>query len=213
MTSRDLAKALGRGVALLAVSPLLISYRFRSALLGADRALFGSSQLLSLVPGLTGQYLRRAFLSRVLQHCSGTAAIEFGAIFSQVGARIDENVYVGPYCHIGLAHLERNVLLAPGVHVPSGPNRHGISDTLTPIRDQPGTLRIVTVGEGTWVGSGAVLLADVGCHTVVAAGAVVTKPIPDLVIAAGVPARVVRSRLSATNPDSGALETPDAAEG
>jgi len=39
-----------------------------------------------------------------------------------------------------------------------------------------------------------VVLADVGRDTVVAAGAVVTHPIPDGVIAAGVPARIVRQR-------------------
>jgi acetyltransferase-like isoleucine patch superfamily enzyme len=37
-------------------------------------------------------------------------------------------------------------------------------------------------------------MADVGCGTVVGAGAVVVKPLPDEVIAAGVPARVIRSR-------------------
>ena len=31
---------------------------------GRDRAVQSSTQLLALVPGLTGQYLRRAFLSR-----------------------------------------------------------------------------------------------------------------------------------------------------
>jgi len=35
----------------------------------------------------------------------------------------------------------------------------------------------------------------VGRHSVIGAGSVVTKPIPDWVIAAGVPARVIRSRL------------------
>jgi acetyltransferase-like isoleucine patch superfamily enzyme len=37
-------------------------------------------------------------------------------------------------------------------------------------------------------------MADVGRHSVVGAGSVVTKPIPDGVVAAGVPARVIRQR-------------------
>ncbi len=53
---------------------------------------------------------------------------------------------------------------------------------------------MVRVGEGTWVGNGVVLMADVGRHAIVAAGAVVTKPLPDFCIAAGVPARVIRMR-------------------
>jgi acetyltransferase-like isoleucine patch superfamily enzyme len=40
-------------------------------------------------------------------------------------------------------------------------------------------------------------MADVGRGTVVGAGAVVVKPVPDEVIAAGVPARVIRPRRGA----------------
>jgi acetyltransferase-like isoleucine patch superfamily enzyme len=114
-------------------------------------------------------------------------------VFSQAGARIDENVYVGPRCHLGLVHLERDVLVAAGVHIPSGPHTHGTNPSL-PIRQQPGRRQLVRVGAGSWIGSNAVVLADVGRNTIVAAGAVVTEPVPDCVIAAGVPARIVRRR-------------------
>jgi acetyltransferase-like isoleucine patch superfamily enzyme len=125
--------------------------------------------------------------------CAASAAIEFGTLFSQVDARIDEHVYVGPRCHLGHVHLERGVLLASGVHVPSGPYTHGM-DPSAPIHDQPGSLRPVRIGAGSWIGSNAVVLADVGCDTIVGAGAVVTRPLPDRVIAAGVPATVVKRR-------------------
>ena len=191
---REWAKAAARAAATLAILPQLASFRVRAALMGANRALIGSSQLLSLVPGLPGQYLRRAFLARVLEGgCSTSAAIEFGTLFSQVGARIDERVYIGPRCHLGHVHLERDVLLAAGVHVPSGPYTHG-TELAEPIQDQPGTLRVVRIGAGSWIGSNAVVLADVGRETIVGAGAVVTHPLPDRVIAAGVPARIVKRR-------------------
>jgi virginiamycin A acetyltransferase len=191
---REWAKAVARAAATLAILPQLASFRIRAALMGANRALIGSSQLLSLVPGLPGQYLRRAFLARVLEGgCSTSAAIEFGTLFSQVGAKIDERVYIGPRCHLGHVHLERDVLLAAGVHVPSGPYTHG-TELSEPIQDQPGTLRVVRIGAGSWIGSNAVVLADVGRETIVGAGAVVTHPLPDRVIAAGVPARIVKRR-------------------
>jgi virginiamycin A acetyltransferase len=63
-----------------------------------------------------------------------------------------------------------------------------------PIHDQPGSLRRVRIGAGSWIGSNAVVLADVGRDTIVGAGAVVTRPLPDRVIAAGVPATVVKRR-------------------
>lgn len=187
-------KAAARAVATIAILPQLASFKIRAALIGDNRALVGSSQMLSLVPGLAGQYLRRAFLARVLRGgCASSAAIEFGTLFSQIDARIDENVYIGPRCHLGHVHLERDVLLAAGVHVPSGPHTHGM-DVSAPMHDQPGSLRVVRIGAGSWIGSNAVVLADVGQHTIVGAGAVVTHPLPDHVIAAGVPARVVKRR-------------------
>ena len=187
-------KRVARIAATVCVVPALVSFAIRAALLGRDRALQGSSQALSLVPGIAGQYLRRAFFCRVLDECHASVTIEFGTLLSRAGARLGEQVYVGPHCHLGLVHLERDVLIAAGVHVPSGPDTHGIGSLDRPIREQPGSLRMVRIGAGSWIGSGAVVMADVGRDSVVAAGAVVTEALPDRIIAAGVPARVVRQR-------------------
>ena len=163
-------------------------------LLGPDRALEGSSEWLSMLPGVGGQYLRRAFLAWTLAECHPSAVIGFGVLFSRAGARIGPNVYIGPRCHIGLAHIERDALLAAGVHVTSGTQTHGTDDPSRPIREQTGELTLVRIGEGAWIGSAAVVMADVGRETVVGAGAVVAKPLPERVVAAGVPARVLRTR-------------------
>ena len=188
-------KTAARAAATLLALPALISFAIRSRVLGPNRALLGSTQALSLIPGVVGQYVRNAFLRRVLAHCAPSAAIEFGTIFSNVGARIDDNVYIGPMCHIGFAHLEHDVLLGAAVHIPSGPDTHGIDDIDVPIREQTGQLQLVTIGAGSWIAGAAVVMADVGRNSVVAAGAVVTRPLEAAVIAAGVPAKVVRSRL------------------
>ena len=193
---RELAKSFALAAATLTVTPALLSFRIRRALLGADRAIEGSSQVLGLIPGMLGDYLRRAFYVRALAHCSRSATVQFGTLFSQAEARLDDNVYVGPRCHLGLVHLERDVLLGAGVHVPSGGATHGIEDLERPIREQPGARTLVRIGEGTWVGSAAIVMADVGRHCVIGAGSVVTQAIPDYSIAAGVPARVIRSRRS-----------------
>jgi acetyltransferase-like isoleucine patch superfamily enzyme len=191
---REVVKAAARGLALLLAMPSLLSFWVRARLLGRDRALEGSCEALSLLPGLLGQYVRRAFLGRVLARCHSSACIGFGVLFSKAGTRLDENVYLGPRCQIGLAHIERDALLAAGVHVTSGARTHGFADLDTPIRDQAGEPTMVRIGAGAWIGSNAVVMADVGRNTVVGAGAVVTKPLPDGVIAAGVPARVLRRR-------------------
>jgi acetyltransferase-like isoleucine patch superfamily enzyme len=103
-------------------------------------------------------------------------------------------VYIGPFCAIGHVHFEHDVLVAPAVQIPSGRLTHGISDPSTPVREQAGARHGVRIGAGAWIGGAAVVMADVGRDTVVGAGAVVTRPLPDRVIAAGVPARVLRQR-------------------
>jgi maltose O-acetyltransferase len=52
----------------------------------------------------------------------------------------------------------------------------------------------VTIGSDVWVGGGAIILpgVTVGPRTVIGAGSVVTKDIPEGVFAAGNPARVIR---------------------
>jgi virginiamycin A acetyltransferase len=191
---REAVKQLVRLLALVAVTPQLISFAVRARIIGRDRALEGSTQTLALIPGLVGQYLRRAFLAHTIASCHETAAISFGTVFSQAGARIDANVYVGAHCFLGLVHIERDVLIGSAVHVPSGRHTHGTADRSTPIREQEGERTLVRIGEGAWIGSAAIVMADVGRHSVVGAGSVVTKPIPDGVVAAGAPARIIRQR-------------------
>ena len=194
MSARTMIKQVARTIATVAVIPSLISFRVRTLLVGRDRAFEGSTQMLALVPGLIGQYVRRAFLARVLRGCHSSAVIGFGTVFSHAGAWIGPNVYIGPHCDLGLVEIEHDALIAAGVHIPSGPYTHGTADLLTPIRDQLGTPRLVRIGAGAWIGNNAVVMADVGRDAIVGAGAVVTKPIPDRAIAVGVPARVVRLR-------------------
>src|ERR1051325_8952928 len=105
MTPRELLKSLVFWAATICVAPALISYHLRALVLGRDRALEGSTQALALVPGILGQYMRRAFLVRVLAACDRSVTVEFGTIFSRAGARLDAGAYIGPRCHLGLVHV------------------------------------------------------------------------------------------------------------
>ena len=197
----ELFKAFARGVALVVVSPLLLWYGVMRRVGQPDRVLEGCSQLLAIVPGMPGQYVRRAFLSYALAECANTAVVGFGTVFSSTQATLGRGSYVGPYCTIGLAHIGSEALIAAGVHIPSGPRTHG-TDPAHPIRDQPRDERAVRIGDGAWIGNNAVIMADVGSGSIVGAGAVVTHPLPPGVVAAGVPARVIRPR------DAARDETP-----
>jgi virginiamycin A acetyltransferase len=178
----------------LFVLPVLVKYHVLKRLLDSPQAIDSCSQSLAHWPGLFGRYLRVAFFHWILAKCDRTALIGYGTLFSQIGAILEEHVYVGPRCHLGLVHLEKDVLLGAGVHIPSGGQTHFFDDPNVPIRDQGGERSIVRIGAGAWIGSAAVILADVGAGTIVGAGSVVTKPLPSNVIAAGVPAKILRQR-------------------
>jgi acetyltransferase-like isoleucine patch superfamily enzyme len=197
VNARQLLKAIARLGANVAALPFLLIHALKVPVMGKDRALEGSTQCLSLLPGLCGQYLRRAFLGWTIAECHPSASIGFGTIFSKTATRIGENVYVGPFCSLGSVTIERDALIATGVHLLSGARMHGTSDPTRPIREQPGEFVHITVGVGCWIGAGAIVMADVGRDSIIGAGAVVTKAIPENVVAVGVPAKVIGNRQDA----------------
>jgi acetyltransferase-like isoleucine patch superfamily enzyme len=194
---KSFLKSVARGVSFLAVTPLIVSHLLASRIASADGSIESHSQLLALVPGGVGNYLRVAFYRVAIEYCDASATICFGSLLSKVGARIEKNVYVGPRCMLGLVTLEQDVLLGPAVQIPSGPMTHGIQRLDTPIRTQPGSQRRLTIGRDSWIGAAAIVLSDVEEQSIVGSGAIVVRPIPRCVIAAGNPARVIRAR---TNP-------------
>ena len=181
-------------VAALIVLPAWFVYRLGSMILGAERAFPGWSQAFSLVPGLLGVYLRRAFYRMVFPECATSACISFGTVFSHPTARVGRNVYIGLYCSIGDVTIEDDVLIASNVSITNGGRQHSIERLDVPIREQLGDYPRVTIGTDSWIGERSLVMADVGQHAVVAGGAVVTRPVPNYAVVGGVPARLLRWR-------------------
>lgn len=188
------AKTFARTIALFVVLPLYACYLISAATLGTAQAFPGWSQTFSLLPGLCGVYLRRAFYKLALAECQDCVCLTFGTVISHPSARIGRNVYVGAFCVLGDVTLEEDVLLGSNVSIINGGRQHGIERLDLPVREQPGEWPRVTIGRDSWIGDRATVMANVGRHCVVAAGAVVTKTVPDYAIVAGVPARVLGSR-------------------
>jgi virginiamycin A acetyltransferase len=193
-------KSAAFGFALALVLPAFLLYRLGALAAGPVRAFPGWSQLFSLLPGLTGAYLRRAFYRLVLPRVGADSWIGFGTVFSHPTAELGRGVHVGPFCGLGDVTLEDDVLLGSNVSVMNGSAQHGTARLDVPIRDQPGVWPRVTIGRDSWVGDRAVVMADVGVHCVIGAGSLVTKPVPDYAVAVGSPARVIRYRNGAPAP-------------
>ncbi|MDO4550102.1 MAG: acyltransferase [Planctomycetia bacterium] len=174
--------------------PIFIFYYFFCWILGHRRAFADFSQMMSLIPGIFGEFFRRVFYRTVLPRCEKNSCISFGVIFSHPTAEIGENVYIGPYCILGDITLEKDVLLASGVSVANGTKQHGTRRLDIPIREQPGEYPRIIIGEDSWVGERATVLANIGKHCIIGAGSLVVEPIPDYAIAVGVPAKVIKFR-------------------
>jgi virginiamycin A acetyltransferase len=191
---RHLAKKGLEAASAVLVFPLVLLTRALGAFLHTIEPFQMASQFLSLCPGALGNHLRRAFYRAVLRRCGAEVCIEFGTIVSQPTVQIGNRVYIGAHCSIGEAVIGDDVLLGSNVDVISGREQHHFDDVAVPIRQQGGRLQTVVIGADAWIGNGAVIAADVGTGSVVAAGSVVVKPVPDMSVVGGNPARVLRRR-------------------
>lgn len=119
---------------------------------------------------------------------------DFATVNNGVG-----DVIIGDYTIIGLGNviigpvtIGNNVMLAQNIVV-SGLN-HGYEDINTPPRLQKETCKPIIISDDVWIGANCVITAGVtlGKHSVIGAGSVVTKDIPDYAVAVGNPARVIK---------------------
>jgi acetyltransferase-like isoleucine patch superfamily enzyme len=190
-------KDLGNGAVRATVAPLIAAMRAEQALLGSSRgdAVFQSySQIMSLVPGVQGEYVRRAFYALSLPRCGRDFTVGFGTVFSKQQVEVGDRVYIGMHCTIGNVVLEDHVTIGSNVDILSGTAQHNFDDPDVPIQDQGGSFVTIRIGANSWLGNGTIVMADIGPGCIVGAGSVVVKPLSDRVIAAGNPARVIRER-------------------
>ena len=109
------------------------------------------------------------------------------------------DVLIGNYTRIGIhctvigpVSIGSHVNLAQGIVVTA--LNHNFEDTTLRIDEQGVSTKPVVIGDDVWIGANAVILPGVtiGRHVVVAAGAVVTKDVPDNCVVGGVPAKVIK---------------------
>nr|BFE89074.1 hypothetical protein GCM10020093_116750 [Planobispora longispora] len=113
----------------------------------------------------------------------------------------DSIVRIGGSCSIGRgSHIVGHQSIDIGDHVFTGPyvyitdQNHVYDDPEMPIGRQWPRNKPVSIGSGSWLGTGAIILPGtrIGRQCVVAGGAVVRGEFPDHSVIAGIPAKVVR---------------------
>jgi len=117
-----------------------------------------------------------------------------------------EGVEIGRYCRIGKectingeggVVIGEGTILAPHVVVLSSSHEYDQEDYLP--YGMAESLRPVVIGEGVWIGWGALICPGVNIHdgAVVGVGAVVSKDVPSGYVVVGNPAKCVKQRESA----------------
>lgn len=185
-----MARTIATWLSAVVAFPCLLLYRARIVRFDT------MSQMLAFVPGIAGVGVRRVWYGWTLARCGERLVVEFLSAIRTPATRIGHHCYIGRNNWIGLADLGDGLLSGNGVTIHSGAHQHGFARTDIPMRLQRGTIDRVTIGEDVWIGSHVVVNADIAPGTIVASGAVVTSVHPPYSIIGGVPAKVIRSRVS-----------------
>lgn len=110
------------------------------------------------------------------------------------------DVIIGDHTRVGLHNtvigpvtIGNHVNLAQGITVTA--LNHNFAEKGLRIDEQGVSTNPVTIGDDIWIGTNAVILPGVtiGNHSVVAAGAVVTKDVPPHTLVGGVPAKIIKT--------------------
>jgi acetyltransferase-like isoleucine patch superfamily enzyme len=148
-------------------------------------------------PGYPGLALRYVCVRRLAAACGDNVAVHPGVYLSDLdGLSLGSNIKIGEMCFIGAAGgvvIESDVSVAHGSTILTEEHDYRQEG---PLRDTPLMFAPVTIRRGVWIGAGVKVTAgvEIGEGAAVGAGAVVTHDIPAGTVAAGVPARVLRSR-------------------
>lgn len=114
--------------------------------------------------------------------------------YTRIQSRLTFISYKGKLRVKKYAAIGAGCIIIPGDHVPT----IGVPQYLAGKLHINDADNVIIVGEDAWVGAGTILLShcQIGRGAVVAAGAVVSKPVPPYAVVAGVPAKIIATRFS-----------------
>ena len=115
-------------------------------------------------------------------------------------AYVTGSIKMGENCTVNAFTVVRGtVTMGDGVRIGAHTSILGFNhsmDPSEPVFRQPLTSKGIRIGDDVWIGSNVIVLdgVTVGSHAVLAAGAVVTKDVPEWSIVGGNPAKHIRDR-------------------
>ena len=136
----------------------------------------------------------RALLSRLFGHDVDSSLRVFPPFYTDFGKNIHigKNVFINACCHF---QDHGGVTLGDGCQIGHNVVFATLNHGMAP-EDRGTTYPApIRLGKNVWVGSNATILqgVSIGDNSIVAAGAVVTRDVPENVIVAGVPAKIIKT--------------------
>ena len=134
-----------------------------------------------------------SFGSEVSIGKSAFFSAEGGSI--HIGSRVAFNSGVHINASVGgKIRLGNDILVGPNVVMRTA--NHRFDNSKKPIKQQGHTIGDIIVENNVWLAANVIVLSGVriGEGSVIGAGSVVTKDVPPMSVAIGIPAKVVRSR-------------------
>ena len=183
-----LGMVLGFVVALI---PALLT-RVESLFTHRGEILVLCGQALSIIPGLPGSCVRVCFYYLTLKACPLNCRIGFLSSIHDRRAELGEKVNIGAFVSIGRVRIGARSLIASRSSLMSGSRQHelGLDGRLSKFDGSQALC--IEIGEDTWIGENSMIMADIGHQTMICAGSVVTKPVPDRQLWGGNPARFIK---------------------
>jgi acetyltransferase-like isoleucine patch superfamily enzyme len=157
----------------------------------------GLLALVRHVPTRLGVAVRYILIRRMAKRCGDCVAIFEGVYLHALHeAEFGDHISIHPMCYIdarGGLKFGSDVSIAHAATIMT--TEHDFTAAEVATRDAPLRPARVEIGDDVWIGCGVRILAgaSIGDRTVVGAGAVVTRPVEADTLAAGVPARSIKS--------------------
>lgn len=161
---------------------------------GSITLFIASGQLLSLIPDLIGSYIRGAFYHMTIKRFDLSSFIFFGSRITKMETTIGQHCGIGTSAMIGLAHIGDKSAIGNNVSLISGGMQHDFSDPSKGPLEIDGVYNCLEIGEKVFIGERSVVMANIGASSIVGAGSVVAKDVPEKTVVVGNPARIVKRR-------------------
>ncbi len=147
--------------------------------------------------GKWGMKIREWLTRNIFKKCTGNFKVHKGVNFGsginiEIGnnSSLNRDVWIGNDTVIG-----DDVMMGPEVIILSG--SHNFDNISIPMTKQGAPDRSpVVVGDDVWIGTRSIILPGIkiGSHSIIGAGSIVTKNVPEWAIVAGNPAKIIRYR-------------------